>query len=36
MTHYVFDACALVAFFNDEEGASEVESILISASNRQI
>ena len=31
MTNYVFDACALVAFFNDENGASVVEGLLSEA-----
>ncbi len=25
---YIFDACALIAFMNDEEGSDEVERIL--------
>ena len=29
MKRYVFDACALVAFFNDESGADVVESLLL-------
>ena len=33
MNTYVFDACALIAFFNDEEGADKVEN-LISGSGR--
>ena len=32
MKRYVFDACALVAFFNDESGADVVESLLLEAS----
>ncbi|RLC13954.1 MAG: type II toxin-antitoxin system VapC family toxin [Deltaproteobacteria bacterium] len=28
MKPYVMDACALIAFFNDEEGADKVETIL--------
>ena len=32
MKRYVLDACALVAFFNDEEGAEAVEGVLIEAS----
>ena len=31
MTNYVFDACALVAFFNDENGVDVVESLLSEA-----
>jgi predicted nucleic acid-binding protein len=31
MTNYVFDANALVAFFNDESGAETVESLLFEA-----
>ena len=31
MTNYVFDACALVAFFNDESGADVVEGLLSEA-----
>jgi len=32
MKRYVLDACALVAFFNDETGAELVEKLLIEAS----
>ena len=32
MMRYVFDACALVAFFNDEDGADAVEELLFRAS----
>jgi len=32
MKCYVFDACALVAFFNDEAGADVVERLLFEAS----
>ena len=32
MNRYVFDACALVAFFNDETGADIVENHLVEAS----
>ena len=28
---YVLDACALIAFLNDETGADSVESLLIEA-----
>ena len=28
MSTYVFDSSALIAFFNDEEGADKVEKIL--------
>ena len=35
MKRYVLDACALVAFFNDEEGADIVEKILSEASKGQ-
>ena len=31
MKRYVLDACALVAFFNDEEGADVVEEVLSGA-----
>ena len=33
MKRYVFDTCALVAFFNDEDGADIVEDLLDEASN---
>ena len=33
MKKYVLDTCALVAFFNDENGADVVESILLKAIN---
>ena len=33
MKRYVFDACALVAFFNEEDGANIVEDLLDEASN---
>lgn len=29
MSIYVFDSSALIAFFNDEEGADKVEKILL-------
>jgi len=32
MRRYVLDACALVAFFNDEPGADMVESLFLEAS----
>ena len=32
MKRYVFDACALVAFFNEEDGADIVEDLLAEAS----
>jgi len=32
MNRYVFDACALVAFFNDESGADVVENLFLEAS----
>ena len=35
MKRYVFDACALIAFINDEEGASLVEQLLVEASFRR-
>ena len=35
MKQYVLDACALVAFFNDEEGADVVEKLLFDALNGQ-
>ena len=28
MTHYIIDACALIAFLNDEEGADKIEDLL--------
>lgn len=28
MNRYVFDACALIAFFNQENGVDEVERVL--------
>ena len=28
INHYVLDACALIAFFNDEEGAEKAEQLL--------
>jgi predicted nucleic acid-binding protein len=28
---YVFDACALIAFLNDEEGADKVEELFVSS-----
>ena len=31
MKRYVFDACALIAFFNDEPGADVVEKLLTDA-----
>ena len=34
MKRHVLDACALIAYFNDENGASVVEDLL--ASNREI
>ncbi len=33
MSIYVFDSSALIAFFNDEEGADNVEKILLQNSN---
>ena len=33
MITYVLDACALIAFLNDEEGAACVEDLLIQAQN---
>ncbi|MDR1953571.1 MAG: PIN domain-containing protein [Clostridiales Family XIII bacterium] len=32
MKKYVFDACALIALFNDEDGADVIESLLTEAS----
>ena len=32
MKRYVFDACALIALINDEEGADVVERLLVDAS----
>ena len=29
--HYILDACALIAFLNDEEGADSVENLLMRA-----
>ena len=26
--HYILDACALIAFLNDEEGANAIEDML--------
>jgi len=34
MKRYVLDACALIAYFNDEEGAAVVEKLL--SSNKEI
>ena len=31
MRHYVLDACAVIAFINDEEGAEIIEKILVGA-----
>ena len=31
MRHYVLDACAVIAFINDEEGAEIIEKILLGA-----
>lgn len=36
MEKYVLDACALIAFFNDEEGAGKVEMILEQAENGEV
>jgi predicted nucleic acid-binding protein len=33
MKKYVFDACALIALFNDEDGADVVERLLTEAAN---
>jgi len=35
MNRYVFDACALIAFFNDEPGAEVVEKLLLDATQRK-
>lgn len=35
MKNYVLDACALIAFLTDEEGAEQVEKILVKASSGQ-
>ncbi|MCL1883364.1 MAG: hypothetical protein FWF81_06415 [Defluviitaleaceae bacterium] len=32
MKQYVFDACALIALINDEDGADVVERLLVDAS----
>jgi PIN domain nuclease of toxin-antitoxin system len=31
MRYYVLDACAVIAFINDEEGAEIIEKILLGA-----
>lgn len=36
MKQYVLDACALIAFFNDEAGANKVEAILEQAANDEV
>lgn len=36
MTTYVVDACALIAYLFDEEGASEFQNVLIKAWNKEI
>jgi predicted nucleic acid-binding protein len=33
VTTYILDACALIAFLNDEEGADCVENLLVQAQN---
>jgi predicted nucleic acid-binding protein len=34
--NYIFDACALIAYLNDEKGADTVEDLLKQAENREI
>lgn len=36
MPGYVLDACALIAFFSDEEGADVVEDLLVKAEKNDI
>ena len=36
MTGYVVDACALIAYLFDEEGASLFETLLVRARNKDI
>ena len=36
MSTYVFDSSALIAFFNDEDGADKVEKILLNNDNNNI
>jgi predicted nucleic acid-binding protein len=36
LDRYVLDACALIAFLNDEEGADKVEQLLIQAIQGQV
>ena len=36
MTDYLLDACALLAFLNDEEGAETVSGLLDQAKNREL
>jgi len=36
MITYIFDACALIAFLNDEEGSDSIERILLQENHRFI
>ncbi|MFW5751958.1 MAG: type II toxin-antitoxin system VapC family toxin [bacterium] len=35
MSYYVLDACAIIAFINDEEGAEVIEEILLGAAKKE-
>ena len=36
MEIFVLDACSLIAFFNDEEGADQVENLLRMAEEKKV
>ena len=36
MFNYVLDACALIAYLNNEEGAEKIERILIQSFNKEV